>query len=84
VASQPGLRLGYRSRLSVLWYAMGHAITTGFCGSTSATGASTFPITRQPTPVIRGASPPTPGLFDAVANGVNDVMTATTRLRFSF
>ena len=52
--------------------AMTHAITTGCCGSTSGTGAVGGPVTNSGT-FGRGGK-----------DGVNDVIIATTRIRFSF
>jgi hypothetical protein len=52
--------------------AMGHAITTGCCGSTSASGAAGGATTNSGT-FGRGGK-----------DGVNDVIIATTRIRFSF
>ena len=52
--------------------AMTHAITTGCCGSTSGTGAVGGPVTNN-------------GVFGRGGkDGVNDVIIATTRIRFSF
>ena len=52
--------------------AMTHAITTGCCGFTSGTGAVGGPVTNSGT-FGRGGK-----------DGVNDVIIATTRIRFSF
>jgi len=65
--------------------AMGHAITTGCCGSTSASGAATFTNNAATNAVAAGGVSTNSGTFGRGGkDGVNDVIIATTRLRFSF
>src|SRR5882762_11134379 len=53
--------------------AMSHAFTTGCCGSTSGTGAAAGTGVTNSGSFGRGGK-----------DGVNDVIIATTRIRFSF
>jgi len=61
--------------------ALGHAVTLGCCGSTSASGAQTVNLANG---TFTGSSTNSGINGRGGKNGVDDVYTATSRIRFSF